>query len=95
MEHLLYSLNGLEIAIPMSQLFMLLALSTLFVLFNKYKTTVAANFIFLLYWVYENSKNSFQNFSSNIVTITTTFVVVCALFVGLGLLIYYQLVERG
>ena len=95
MEHLLCSLNGLEIAVPMYQIFILLVISTLFVLCSKFKTTVAANFIFILYWVYENSKNSFQNFSSNILTITSTFIIICALFFALGILIYYQLVERG
>ncbi|MGA1867220.1 MAG: hypothetical protein ACMUJM_01615 [bacterium] len=86
---------NLEIAIPMSHVIILLAISTVSVLFNRFKTALAANFVFIFYWVYENSKNSFQNMPGSLIPISSSYIIASTLFFGLALLIYYEIVERG
>ena len=51
-------MTNLEIVIPMSQIIILLVISTAFVLFGNFKSALISNFLFIFYWMYQNNKSS-------------------------------------
>lgn len=88
-------MTNLEIVIPMSQIIILLVISTAFVLFGNFKSALISNFLFIFYWMYQNNKSSLQNIStSNIVNLAGNYTLITsAILFGVALLIIYEIFE--
>ena len=88
-------MSNLEIAIPMSQIIILLIISTAFVLFGNFKSALVVNFLFIFYWMYENNKSSLHNISvNNVVHLAGNYTLITsAILFGVALLIIYEIFE--
>lgn len=88
-------MSNIEIAIPMSQIIILLVISIGFVLFRNFKSALIANFIFIFYWMYQNNTCSFQNISvNNVVQLTGNYTLITStILFGIALLIIYEIFE--
>jgi len=88
-------MSNVEIAIPMSQIIILLIISIGFVLFGNFKSALVANFIFIFYWMSQNNKSSFQNISfNNVVHLVGNYTLITStILFGIALLIIYEIFE--
>ena len=88
-------MSNIEIAIPMSQIIILLTISIGFVLFGNFKSALVVNFIFLFYWMYQNNKASLHSISvSNIVHVAGNYTLITSsILFGIALLIVYEIFE--
>ena len=88
-------MSNVEIAIPMSQIIILLIISIGFVLFGNFKSALVANFIFIFYWMSQNNKSSFQNISfNNVVHLAGNYTLITStILFGIALLIIYEIFE--
>ena len=88
-------MSNVELAIPMSQIIILLIISIGFVLFGNFKSALVANFIFIFYWMSQNNKSSFQNISfNNVVHLAGNYTLITStILFGIALLIIYEIFE--
>jgi hypothetical protein len=76
-----FYLAGLTLAVPLSQIALLLTLSTLALLFRRIRLALIINYLFALYWGYGFNREFLLNFDfGKIVTFTIV-------YFGFGLLI--------
>jgi len=88
-------MSNAEIAIPMSQIIILLIISIGFVLFGNFKSALMINFISIFYWMYQNNKYSLQNISmDNIVHLGGNYTLITStILFGIALLVIYEIFE--